>query len=121
MEKSKAESKIQHEIVEYFRNNHCLKIHTPRCVIFSVPNEGKDMMELMFKKSTGLMAGASELIVVLPGYLVFVEVKDATGRQSDKQKDFEQQVKLLGFHYYVVRSLVEFQQAIEKFLPLRIS
>lgn len=67
------------------------------------------------------MAGASDLVVVLPGHVVFIEVKDENGRQSDKQKNFMQQVKLLGFHYYVVRSLAEFKQVIEKFLPPRIA
>jgi hypothetical protein len=49
-EMQKSESKIQQEIVVWFRNNN-LKTNN---IIFSVPNEGKSAKEQMFKKATGL-------------------------------------------------------------------
>lgn len=111
-----SESRIQQEIVRWFRNNYCLKHHQPRHAIFSVPNEGKNPKEQLKKKATGLMAGVSDLIVLLPGVVLFVECKDEKGRQSQKQIDFEKTVSLLGFDYILVRSLEEFQKKIKKYL-----
>jgi hypothetical protein len=110
----KTESKIQQEIVMWFRNNYCLKHNIPRCAIFSVPNERKDTRELMKMKATGLMAGVSDLIIAIPSKVLFVEVKDDKGRQSDKQKYFEESIKGLNLEYYLVRSLEDFQNIIKK-------
>lgn len=110
----KAESKMQQEIVTWYRNKFCLKHHEPRHLIFSVPNERKDVKELMFMKATGLFSGVSDLIVVQPDRVVFVECKDEKGRQSSEQIDFENAVTSLGFEYILVRSLDEFQEKIKK-------
>jgi len=103
----KHESKIQQEIVVFFKNNYCLKNMNPKCEIFSVPNE----MQMKFR-STGLLSGASDLIVLMKNRCIFVEVKTEIGKQSDKQKDFEKTVTDLGFEYYLVRSLEQFKEII---------
>jgi len=108
-----SESRIQQEIVMWFRNNYCLRHHSPRCCIFSVPNERGDKKELMSMVQTGLYKGVSDLIVVLPNEVLFVEVKDDKGRQSEAQKEFEATVKGLGFRYYIVRSVEQFQNIPE--------
>lgn len=124
----KTESRIQQEIVIYFNNNYCLKHHKPRCSIFSVPNEGVmqlgNILRMRFKQinfediikkilfgliSTGLKKGVSDLIVLMPKRVIFVEVKTPIGSQSPEQKDFESLVKNLGFEYYLVRSLQDFK------------
>lgn len=110
----KKESKIQQEIVIWFRNNYCLKTCKPKCTIFSVPNERNNKKEMMFMKATGLLSGVSDLIVVQPGRVIFVECKDEKGRQSETQVDFQETVTALGFEYYVVRSLEEFKKIIQK-------
>ena len=53
------------------------------------------------------------LIVVLKGKVIFVEVKNEKGKQSEKQKLFEKQVTNLGFKYYLVRNLKYFKEIIE--------
>ena len=103
------EEKIQAEIVTWFTNNYCLKFHSPRCAIFSVPNDTTDVRELMRKKATGLKSGVSDLIVLLPNRALFIEVKNEKGIQGEKQKDFEKQVQNLGFSYFLVRSLNDFK------------
>ena len=110
----KSESKIQQEIVMWFNNNYCLKSHNPRCSIFSVPNEGKNVKEQMYKRTLGMKSGVSDLIVLQPNRCIFVEVKTQIGRQSDKQKDFQNLVENLGFEYWIIRSLEEFKQKILK-------
>lgn len=112
----KTESKIQQEIIMWMRNKYCTRNAVPRCAIFSVPNERKDKKELMRMKATGLMSGVSDLIVVVPDKVIFVECKDAKGRQSDKQKEFENIVSVLGFEYWLVRDLEDFQKKVQKVL-----
>jgi hypothetical protein len=104
----KSESKIQQEIVVWYRNNNLNNNN----IIFSVPNEGKSAKEQMFKKATGLMSGVSDLICINNGEVLFVECKDLKGKQSEKQKDFQKTIELQGFKYHLVRSLEEFQKII---------
>lgn len=108
--KDKTEALIQQEIFIWFNNNYCLKHHNPRLCMFSVPNDSSSKEETMRKKATGLMAGVSDLIVLLPGKTIFVEIKTHTGRQSDVQKEFENQVNNLGFDYWIIRSKKDFIQ-----------
>ena len=114
--KDKTEAKIQSEIFMWFNNKYCLKFHNPRYCIFSVPNDTENKEETMRKLATGLKRGASDLIVLFPNKQVFCEVKTQTGVQSEAQKDFQEQVENLGFEYILVRSLLDFQNKIDKYL-----
>jgi hypothetical protein len=49
---------------------------------------------------------------VLENRVIFCEFKDAKGKQSDKQKDFQERVQLLNHEYWLVRSLDEFKTKI---------
>lgn len=105
---------LQQQIFTWFNNNFCLKHHDPRYTIFSVPNGGiRNIKEAMKMKSTGLKAGVSDLIVVMKE-VIFVEVKTEIGTQSKKQKNFEKIITDLGYKYWIVRSLKEFQLCISK-------
>ncbi len=103
------EAQIQQKIYIWFNNNYCLSHHNPKCSIFSVPNEGKDVKEQMFKKATGMVSGVSDMIVVIPNKVLFIEVKTPTGKQSPNQLKFQQTVQALGFEYFLVRSLKDFK------------
>lgn len=106
----KSESALQQQIFNWYNNNYCLKNMKNRGLIFSIPNGGtRNIMEAMTLKATGLLKGASDLIVILPnGKLIFVELKQPKGIQSTEQKDFESRVILLGFEYHIVKSLEDF-------------
>ena len=106
----KSESKIQQECVMWFRNTYCRVGQDPRCIIFSVPNERADKFEQMRMMQTGLMPGVSDLIAITPGKIHFIEVKDDKGRQSDKQKAFEETLQTLGFSYHLVRNIENFKE-----------
>lgn len=111
------ENKIQAESVKWFTNNYCLKHHDPQCAIFSVPNEAIQKMawkQINTFKAMGLKAGVSDVIVLLPGKVLFVEFKAEKGAQTAKQRDFQQVVEALGFEYHICRSLEEFQKIIKK-------
>jgi len=109
----KTESKIQQEILIFYRNNHCLKHHDPSNIIFSVPNESKSKKETLQKRAIGMLAGVSDLIIIETNRVIFVEVKTETGTQSQKQKDFQAKVEALGYCYLLVRSLEDFKNQIQ--------
>ena len=113
----KAEDKIQQEIYMWFNNTYCGKDAEKRCYIFSVPNGGtRNTREAMRLVSTGMRAGVSDLIILLPNRCIFVEVKTATGVQSKKQKEFAKIVKALGFEYLLVRSLADAKAHLNLYL-----
>lgn len=115
------ENKIQSSAVKWFTNNYCLKHHNPKCVLFSVPNEAIQKMEwkqINTFKAMGLKSGVSDVIVLMPGKLLFIEFKSAKGVQNDNQKRFQEDVQALGFEYHICRSLEEFKIIIEKQMKL---
>lgn len=136
--KKQTEDSLQSQIVRWFNNNHCLKSSNPRYVIFSVQNELltklQGALEYKFKNqktilkiikevaaiiyrtviAMGLLSGVSDLIAVLPGKVLFIELKLPNGRQSKSQIDFEKRVTILGHQYFIIRSLDEFKELINK-------
>lgn len=108
-----SESYIQQCCYVWFTNTYCLKSHEPRCLMFSIPNEGENAWEVQKKVNIGLLRGASDTIVLLPNVALFMECKTEIGRQSDSQADFQSRVETLGFKYYIFRSLSQFQTIIK--------
>jgi len=108
-----SEDKIQQEIVTWFTNNFCLKHHSPRSIILSIPNGGfRNKIEAMKLKATGLLPGASDLIIIHKGKIYFIELKDEKGTQQPNQKDFEKRVNDQGYDYLIFRDLLGFQNFI---------
>lgn len=102
--KQKKESKIQQEIVIWYRNNNL----NSNNIIFSVPNEGKSATEQMYKKATGMLSGVSDLIVIEKDRILFIECKDETGKQRENQITFQNKIEANGFNYHLVRTLQDF-------------
>ena len=108
------ESEIQKSCVRWFREAY------PRYIILSIPNGGsRNSLEAVNLKQEGALAGASDLLVIAEGVVLFVEMKSAKGRQSEYQKAFQKAVERLGHTYAVCRSLQEFQLTVERFLKER--
>ena len=84
---------------------------------FAVPNgELRNIRVASRLKSEGVLAGVSDLILVLPKRIVFVEIKNGTkGRQSDAQKSFQNIVESLGFEYEIWKNIEQCQAFIKKF------
>ena len=74
---------------------------------FSVPNGGlRNIRVAQALKAEGALPGVSDLILVLPKRIVFVEIKNGKkGVQSDAQKEFQNTVERLGFEYFVWRTI----------------
>lgn len=72
--------------------------------VFAVPNGGNIKLNLIqgaALKREGLLAGVSDLIIVLQNRVIFVEIKspNGKGRQSENQKQFEREVVARGHEY----------------------
>jgi tRNA(Phe) wybutosine-synthesizing methylase Tyw3 len=106
------EDVLQAKIVVWFKNEYQINA---KGVIFSVPNGGsRNVIEAKKLKSTGLMAGVSDLIVVLESKVLFIELKTDVGIQSDTQKKFEILVTNLNHEYHIIRSLEQFKELIHE-------
>lgn len=132
--RKRLENNLQADIVLWFNNNYCLKHHNPRSIIFAVQNEmasqiagaikakvpkvlwsiiDKTVQIVVSKAVTfGFKKGVSDLIVVIPNKVLFVELKTETGKQREEQENFEKIVEALGFNYYIVRDLQTFKDII---------
>jgi len=109
----KTEDNIQAEVYKWYHNNYCTKLNEQPHIIFSVPNGGyRNKIEAIKMKATGLVAGVSDLIIVQPNRILFVEMKTETGTQSKEQKDFQNKVEALGFEYFLIRSLEQFKKEL---------
>ena len=76
--------------------------------VFAVPNGGlRKASEATLLKREGLLTGASDVVIMLPSKVVFMEFKTDDGKQSQKQKDFQAVCGVLGLEYYLVWSSFE--------------
>jgi len=99
---NKSEFTIQVEIVNYCRKNDI--------VCFSVPNEATRNNSKYIQ--SGVLSGVSDLICINNGEVLFIELKDYKGKQSEKQKEFEKIIISQGHKYFIVRSLDEFKKVL---------
>lgn len=111
----KSENNLQQQIVVWYNNNYCLTNHPNRGIIFSIPNGGtRNKFEAITLKATGLLKGASDLVVIFPNCkLCFVELKIEKGIQSKEQKEFEYRITQAGYEYHLIRTLEEFKTLTE--------
>lgn len=94
-----SEDRIQYEIVKYLQS---IGVY-----FFSVPNDagGRSVQAMARAKSMGLRAGVSDMVLVLPGRVIFMEVKTEEGKASHLQDVFRDRVRELGHQYEIVRSV----------------
>lgn len=100
-----SESRLQSDCFTWFHNS----FPSQRQMLFHVQNKARNAIEGNKFKAMGVVKGISDLILILPGRVVFIELKTDTGTQSADQKLFEMKVKARGFEYLIMRSLEEFQ------------
>lgn len=108
------ESQAQQQMVQWFR------LEYPTYIIAAIPNGGRrNAIEAKIMKGEGVLAGFSDLIIIADKNVLFVEVKTAKGKQTEKQIQFQEKVQRLGFQYSICRSLSEFIMTVEKWLKER--
>jgi len=107
------EDQLQQKIVIDFRNRNLKNDN----LIFSVPNGGsRNPIEAMKLKKTGTMAGISDLIIMAPNRIIFLELKTEKGIQSEVQKNFQNKVEALGFEYLLIRNLKQYEDLMQTLL-----
>jgi len=100
------EQRIQQSCFMYFHN------HYPkhRGLFFRIKNEGTSKISGAIGKATGITPGVSDMILLIPpGKTLFLEFKTETGRQSNKQIEWEKTVTNAGFEYHIIRSINDFK------------
>ena len=109
--KSQDEHGIQSECVRWFTLKY------PKYVIMAVPNSARRSARMgAWMKQEGLLAGASDLIIIIPHNVIFIEMKKEKGRQQQSQKEFQSNVERLGFRYEICRSVTDFIKVVENWI-----
>lgn len=101
----KPEFLIQKEIVDWTKENH------KDWVIFSVPNEAT-FRRKNYYHAIGMLSGVSDLVVITPKDIFFIECKAPRGKQRIEQRQFEENVMRLGYTYAIVHSLDEYKNIV---------
>lgn len=120
--RKQVESKLQCACVRWFRYQYPKLSHA----LFSVPNgayfAAKGKMEGARMKAEGLLPGVSDMILLQHSGIygaLLIEFKTKQGRQNDAQKQWQKKVEKDGYKYVIVRSLEEFQNAVNSYLEKR--
>jgi hypothetical protein len=106
------EERIQRSMVTYFN----LKYPKLRGLLCSNLNNSKDKKTGGRNKALGIIPGRSDLVLYAHKTAYHIEVKTLKGRQTQRQKDWQELVELNGYDYYLVRSLDEFMDLMNKIL-----
>lgn len=65
-------------------------------------------------KAMGYQKGQSDLVLILPNRVVFVEIKNGKiGRQSEDQRRFQKKVEELGHEYLVWRTIQDCEMFLQ--------
>jgi hypothetical protein len=108
------ESALQASCVSWFRMQY------PHITIFAIPNGGnRNAVTGAILKREGALAGVADLFVMKPStnYAgLFIEMKAAKGRQSEKQGEFQKKAIDAGYAYKVIASLDEFVREVRAYL-----
>ena len=120
------ESNTQQVCVSWFRGEY----PEYAMLLFHPINEGSghadiDRRRQAIHKAEGAVAGASDLLFLLPSYMpmpkengenawtevhgLCIEFKSLRGKQSEEQKKFQRMVEAAGYDYHIIRSLEEFR------------
>lgn len=110
------EHNMQVSCVRWFR----LQYSQYSLLLFAVPNGGRrDRTTGAKLKAEGVVAGVADIILLVPsnGYHgLLIELKTATGRQSESQRAFMAEAEKQGYLYVVVRSVDDFVNVIKTYL-----
>lgn len=111
------EHKLQCSCVTWFRYQY----PNYKWLLFAIPNGSKRDLKVARKlKAEGVISGVADLFLSIANrtfHGAYIEMKfGKTGRQSENQKEFEQQVKKQGYDYHISRSLDDFMTYVSTYL-----
>ena len=111
-----AEDDLQMQCVTWFR----LQFPKFARLLHHSPNGGRrNAREGARFKKMGVQPGFPDLVLLIASqdcHALFIELKSATGRQEDSQKEYQALVEAQGYRYVLVRTLDQFRTAINDYL-----
>lgn len=103
-----SESRLQADCFQWFHNS----FPNQRQMLFHVQNKARNAIEGNKFKAMGVVKGVSDMILILPGRVVFIELKIEKGFQLPEQFLFQEKVTSRGHQYIIIKSLQAFQDFI---------
>lgn len=104
------EAQLQALCTRWFWNTY----PSQRRMLLCVDNNSFNMIEGNRKKALGVVRGASDLILIAHGSVLFVELKVGRGTTSAYQDDFAEKVMSRGHLYLVIRTFDDFKDLVCK-------
>ena len=89
-----------------------------RQMLFHVNNKAMNRIEGSKFKAMGMVKGVSDMILVCPGFVVFMEFKLPGQMQKPEQVSFQQKVETRGHKYHIITSEKQFQELFKQYLRL---
>ena len=104
-----SEAKLQQECFVHFWNTY----PELRGTMWMVHNNAKNAFQGAILKAMGMVKGVSDLQWLHSGIYYAIELKTATGRQSNEQIQWQKQIESQGGVYVVLRSFDEFRTFVQ--------
>jgi hypothetical protein len=104
------EHAIQSQIIQYLKFNHIFCFSVPNGIFFNSNSKKGGYSYINKLKAAGFLKGVSDIIILLKNRAIFVECKrlnEKISKQTKEQKEFELEVKSLGFEYYIWRDVAD--------------
>lgn len=104
-----SEAQLQRQCITWFRYNFPKR----KKLLHMNFNNPRNKIQGKRLKDQGMIAGVADLEYNVKGKTYFLEAKTTKGRQSTKQKEFQEAIEADGFDYFIFRTFSEFVEIIE--------
>ena len=104
-----SEVKIQSQIFQWHWNNY----PDERGLLCYNLNNSANKIDGNRNKALGLIKGRADMVYYYNGSAIMIELKNAKGKQSKDQIEWQKLLESQGFKYVVIRSLEEFRELKE--------
>ena len=84
-----------------------------RRMLFHADNNSANAIVGNRKKSSGVVKGVSDMVLITSGGTVYLEFKTEIGVQSAEQRDFQAKVIERNHTYWIIRSFEQFVKLIK--------
>lgn len=106
---------------EYLLQRECVRLfnllypnlHGLLFLNYNNPRSAKNGYHL---KAIGLISGVADMSLLTRNGIVFIEFKTEKGKQSELQKQWEQQITAFGYSYVIIRTQQQFLTLLKKHL-----
>lgn len=117
------ESKAQQAVITWWRMQHKVLGVRAENLLYAVPNAGRrDPISGAKLKAEGMRAGVPDLILDVPRgpyHGMRIEMKTASGRVQENQKQWQLDLIGQGYHAVICRGWEEATRAISQYLALK--